>query len=185
MEDVGAAATTDPAAQQKAWWDRLLHRQRTAWHTERELASAVLGTVVAASVMVGASIHGTLFDTVLDVLITIAVYWTAERYADLLAESVHAERLTAARVSAELQRGWPMLEATFLPVAALLLVALPTHRLQAGMLVALAVATVLLGLLGARAAHRAGRHGPGASLAWAASVAALGAVVTLLKLSLH
>src|SRR4051794_18543751 len=68
MEDAPPAAEIAAAADRTAWWDRLLEQQRTAWHTERELASAVLGTLVAASVMVGASIHGTLFDTEVDAL---------------------------------------------------------------------------------------------------------------------
>jgi hypothetical protein len=184
MEDVPTAEAT-PATHRAAWWDRLLHEQRSAWHTEREVAAAVLGTLVAASVMVGASIHGTLFDTELDVLITLAVYWVAERYAELLAASAQAEPLTPKRVAAELVRGWPMLEAALLPAVVLLVVALPTHRLQAGTLTALFVATVLLGSLGRLAARRAGRHGPAAALAWAGSAALLGGVVIVLKFSLH
>ena len=188
MEDVAPAADTaaDTAApaDRTAWWDRLLDQQRTAWHTERELASAVLGTLVAASVMVGASIHGTLFDTEVDALITLAIYWIAERYAELLAGGAH-KALTPKRLAAELGRGWPMLEAAVLPAAVLLAVALLTGRLQAGTLTALAVATVLLGYLGTLAARRAGRHGGAAGLAWAGSAALLGGVVIVLKFTLH
>ena len=184
MEDVAPAADTAPAALRTAWWDRLLDHQRAAWHTERELASAVLGTLVAASVMVGASIHGTLFDTEVDALVTLAIYWTAERYAELLAGGAH-KGLTAKRLVTELGRGWPMLEAAVLPAGVLLVVALLTGRLQAGTLTAVAVATVLLGYLGTFAARRAGRHGMAAALAWAGSAALLGGVVIVLKLSLH
>lgn len=185
MEEVGDALATAPAVRPTAWWDRLLHQQRSAWHTERELASAVLGTLVAASVMVGASIHGTLFDTEMDALITLAVYWVAERYAELLATSAQAEPLTPRRLASELGRGWPMLEAAVLPAAVLLVVALLTGRLQAGTLTALAVATVLLGYLGRLAARRAGRYGLASALAWAGSAALLGGVVIVLKFSLH
>lgn len=185
MDDVVPAADTAPEAHRVAWWRRPLRWQREAWHAERELASAVLGTLVAASVMVGASIHGTLFDTELDALITLAVYWTAERYAELLAASVRAEPLTPRRLAAELRRGWPMLEAAVVPAAVLLLVALPTGRLQAGTLTALAVATLLLAYLGRLAARRAGRYGAASALAWAGSAALLGGVVIVLKFSLH
>ena len=183
MEDVAPAA--DTAIRRTPWWNRLVHQQRSAWGTERELASAVLGTLVTASVMVGASIHGTLFDTELDALITLAVYWTAERYAELLAAGAQGEPLTPRLVARELGRGWPMLESAVLPAGVLLLVALLTGRLQAGTVTALAVATVLLGYLGTLAAHRAGRHGAAAALAWAGSAALLGGVVIVLKFSLH
>src|SRR5690242_12044456 len=68
MEHVGAAPDAAAAARRPPWWRRLMLRQRSAWRRERELAAAVLGIIVGASVMVGASIHGTLLDTVLDVL---------------------------------------------------------------------------------------------------------------------
>jgi hypothetical protein len=189
MEDVvpaaGAAPAAPPAAPPVVWWKRLQKWQHTAWHTEREVASAVLGTVVAASVMVGASIHGTLFDTELDALITLAIYWVAERYAELLAAGVGDEPLTPKRLAAELGRGWPMLEAALLPALVLLFVALATGRLQAGTLAALGVATVLLGYLGRLAARRAGRLGLAPALAWAGTAALLGGVVIVLKFSLH
>jgi hypothetical protein len=177
----GVVDTERPAGR----WDRLRRSQWTAWHTERELASAVLGILVVSSVMVGASIHGTLLDVEVDALVTLAVYWTAERYADVLAASARAEPLTRRRIIAQLGHGSPMLEGAVVPAAVLLVVALSTGRLQAGTLTALAVATALLGYVGSLAAHRAGRHGRAASLAWAGMAALLGGVVIVLKFSLH
>lgn len=179
-----AAQGTRRAARRASWWRRVLERQSNAWHTTQELTAAVLGTVVGAAAMVGASVHGTLLEIVPAVLVTVAVYWIAERYAHLIAQGVHAHRLSRTHIADELRSGWPMLEAALLPLVALLVVALATGRLQAGVLTDLGVATALLGWLGVLAARRAGYRG-WAALAWAGSSAVLGGLIIVLKLSLH
>jgi hypothetical protein len=63
-----------------------VHRQE--WADDRELAHAIHGTVVAAAAMAAASLHGTLVQVVVTVLVTVAVYWPAERYARVLAVAV-------------------------------------------------------------------------------------------------
>jgi hypothetical protein len=179
---------TEPAAHRVPrfeWILAVLERQRHAWHEQRELADAVLGTVVSAAAMVAASLHGSLPEIVVSVVVTLLIYWAAERYADLLAGGVHAHDVTWARVGAELCSGWPMLEAASAPVAALLLVALPTGRVQAAVLTAVSVATALLGWLGLLAARRAGYRGWAASVAWVGGSSVLGIVAISLKLLLH
>jgi hypothetical protein len=160
-------------------------RHAVAWDTEGQLSAAVLGTVISAAVMVGAGVHGTLAAVVGEVLAAVAVYWTVERYAGLLAAVVRTHRLTPARVRTALRGGWPMLEAALLPLAVLVPVALLCGSVRAGVAAALGVTTVLLGRLGALACRRAGYRGRVATLGWAGGSAVAGGLVILLELTRH
>jgi predicted metal-dependent hydrolase len=162
---------------------RLLRWEHREWTDDRELAHAVHGTVVGAAAMAAASLHGTLGQVVVTVLVTVFVYWAAERYARVLSVAVDGPPRLA-RVAEVLRHGWPMVEAAYTPLAVLVVVEVVTDNLRAGVLTALVVATVLLGGLGHLAAKRAGTSA-GAAIGWAAASAALGVVIILLKLSLH
>jgi hypothetical protein len=162
---------------------RLLRWQRREWADDRELAHAIHGTVVGAAAMAAASLHGTLGEVVTTVLVTILVYWAAERYARVLSVAVHGPQRLG-KIAAALQRGWPMIQAAYTPLVVLIAVDAVTGDLRSGVLAALVVATLLLGGLGHVAAHRAGTSRFGA-IGWGAGSAALGVVVILLKLSLH
>lgn len=158
-----------------------LHRDR--WADERELAHAILGTVVGAAAMAVASLHGTLGEVIASVLVTVAVYWAAERYAEVLAAAVHGPGRRS-RLAAALRRGSPMIEAAYTPLVILVAIVLVTSDLKDGVLAALAVATVMLGGFGHVAARKAGTSRASA-VAWGAGSAMLGVVVMLLKMSLH
>lgn len=162
---------------------RLLSWEHREWSDDRELAHAIHGTVVGAAAMTAASVHGSLGEVVVTVLVTVFVYWTAERYARVLSVAVDGPpRLR--RITEVLRHGWPMVEAAYSPLVVLVVVEVVTGNLRAGVLAALVVATVLLGGLGHLAARRAGTSPP-AAIGWAAASAALGVVIILLKLSLH
>ena len=158
-----------------------LHHER--WADERELAHAICGTVVGAAAMAVASAHGTLRAMIVTVLVTVAVYWTAERYAEVLAAAVHGPDRRH-RVAEALRRGWPTVEAAYTPLVVLIVFALITGRPDTGALVALAVSTAMLGGFGYVAARRAGAA-RSAALVAAAGSAALGVVVMVLKTWLH
>ena len=72
-----------PAVRRRHGWrlTRLLRFQREEWSDDRELTHAIHGTVVGAAAMAAASGHGTLSEVVITVLVTVAVYWAADRYA--------------------------------------------------------------------------------------------------------
>ncbi|HLU58095.1 MAG TPA: hypothetical protein VKZ81_21755 [Pseudonocardia sp.] len=162
---------------------RLLRGEHPGWADDRELAHAIHGTVVGAAAMAAASVHGTLGEVVVTVLVTVFVYWVAERYARVLGVAVGGRpRLHV--VTTVLRHGWPMVESAYTPLVVLVAVDLVTGNLRAGVLAALVVATVLLGGLGHLAARRAGAS-PLVALAWASLSAALGVVIIVLKLSLH
>jgi hypothetical protein len=159
---------------------RLHHRR---WGGERELTHAIYGTVVGAAAMAAAGVHGTLGGVVVTVLVTVAVYWVAERYAEVLAAAVHGPGRRS-RVAQALGRGWPTVEAAYTPLVVLVVVVLITGQLNSGVLVALGVSTAMLSGLGYVAARRGGAL-RAAALGWGAGSAALGVVVILLKTFLH
>jgi hypothetical protein len=162
---------------------RMLRWQHGEWGDDRELAHAIHGTVVGAAAMAAASLHGTLGEVVVTVLVTVFVYWVAERYARVLSVAVDGPPRLG-RVAEVVRHGWPMVEAAYTPLVVLVVVEVPTGNLRAGVLTALVVATILLGGLGHTAARRAGTSRAGA-VGWAAVSAALGVVIIVLKLSLH
>ncbi|GAA0934410.1 hypothetical protein [Pseudonocardia zijingensis] len=162
---------------------RFLGWQRRRWSSSRELAHAIHGTVVGAAAMAAASLHGTMQDVVVTVLVTVVVYWAAERYAQVLGAAVSGPQRRA-RVRAALRQGRPMIESAYTPLAVLLVVGTLTGNLRTGVLSALITATLLLGALGHVAARRAGTSTTGA-IGWGAVSASLGMVIILLKLALH
>lgn len=123
--------------------------------SEEGTASGVYGVIVGAAVMAAA--HAESVATLdLAVLGTLLVYWTAERYARLVAQRIHAgHRPGGAQVRHELAQGWEIVTASFLP----LLVVSVTGRLGAGLdtavLLGLCCSTLLLALAG----WEMGRHG--------------------------
>jgi hypothetical protein len=180
MSATGSRGTT-PARRHRL--GRLLGWKDRRWAAGHELAHAIHGTVVGAAAMAAASLHGTLAEVVVTVLVTVVVYWAAERYAQVLGAAVRGPGRPA-RVRAALRQGLPMIEAAYTPLVVLVVIALVTGDLRAGVLSALAVATVLLGGLGHVAARRAGTSAVGA-VGWGAVSASLGVVIILLKLALH
>lgn len=162
---------------------QLLNWGRREWSDARELAHAIHGTVVGAAALTAASLHGSLGEVVVTVVVTLLVYWVAERYARVLSVAVDGpHRLDAAMEV--LRHGWPMVQAASTPLVVLVLVGGVTDDLRTGVLIALVVATVLLGGLGHFAARRAGAA-PTAAVGWGALSAGLGVVIIVLKLSLH
>lgn len=165
---------------------RLLSAARlhhTRWAGERALAHAIYGTVVGAAAMAAASLQSALNQMIITVLVTVSVYWVAERYAEVLAAAVHGPGRRR-RIAQALRRGWPTIQAAYTPLVVLIVVVLITGHLRSGVLAALAVCTATLAGLGYVAARRAASARPSA-LAWAAASAALGIIVILLKTSLH
>ena len=157
---------------------------RRGWADEHELTHAVHGTIVAAAVMAAAGSHGTLGQTVVSVLVTLAVYWTAERYSVILAAGVEGPVPTRARVFGALREGWPMMQAAVTPLVLMVAVTWLRSDLQVGVTVALLFTVAQLTGLGWVAARHGGRSGT-AAVGWALATGLLGAIVAMLKLLLH
>ncbi|WP_433505750.1 hypothetical protein ACQP04_04190 [Pseudonocardia halophobica] len=183
----GVATGGSPAASTRPGLPRRLFRHtplsRYRWHSEEDLSQAIYGTVIGAAGIAVGSAHGDLREIVLTVVVTVAVYWAAERYADVLAAAVHAGG-RAERVRAALRRGLPVVEAGLTPLVLLVVLALFTGRLPLAVFVALGLATVMLGGFGHVAARRAGAS-VAQAVCWGLCSAALGVLVIGLKMLLH
>ncbi len=150
----------------------------------RGLAAGIYGLIVSSSVMVAGVGYYTAPKLAVAVLVTVFVYWLAERYADLLGELVHGKHLTVALVVHALREGWPMVQASYAPLAVLIILYFFGADLATAVLVALLVSTALLVALGGFAGYRGGlsRWGTAAS---ALVAGALGLLMVIFKFLLH
>ena len=118
---------------------------------------------------------------VVAVVVTLIVYWLAEEYAELLGEQIEAGRLPSLkRIGAALGETWPMVTASFAPLAAVVLARLAGASSLVAANVGLVVVIILLGVhswSAARAAHLTGWRLAGAT----ATAAGFGLTMVLLK----
>ncbi len=144
-------------------------------------AASIYGTVVTAAVIAaggGVLSTGALAVTV---LVTLVVYWLAEEYAELLGEHTQAGRLPSATlVRSSLAAAWPMVTASFIPLAALPVARLAGASSSDAAWVALGLTVALLIVHGYRAARAAGLGGLRLVLV-TGSAALLGAAMVALK----
>lgn len=152
--------------------------------TKESTASGIYGVIVGAAVMASAHAEkaGTL---VVAVLVTLTIYWAAERYARIVAERIHeGHRPAAAQVRRQLTSGWEIVTASLLPLGVLALVSALGGDLYVAVLWALGCSTALLCLAG----WEIGRDG---RLTWkerlvsAAASGMFGVAMIGLKAALH
>ncbi len=136
---------------------RFARMHRGEWNDPRELAQAVLGLVVGAAVMAAASVEDRLGQVIIAVVVSLIVYWAAERYAQILAAGVQGARPSWAGIREALRGGWPMVEASYAPILVLVVATLLSRgNVQVGVFSSLIFSTLLLGMLGYAAARRSG-----------------------------
>ena len=123
--------------------------------TEEGTAAGIHGVIVSAAVM-AASHARSAVALIMVVLVTLAIYWGAERYSRLVAERVHAgHRPSWRRLRFQLTSGWEMVVASAVPLAVLAVLRLFGTSLDRAVFSALVCSTLLLGLAG----WQTGRHG--------------------------
>jgi hypothetical protein len=149
------------------------------------VSAAIYGLIVSGAVMAAAGEHGSARDVAITVFITVLVYWAAESYADVLGEQIAEERRASwARARELLRQGWPLVEASYVPlivlVIAWLLGAGTTLAINAG-LVANALLLVALGWIAAAQADRSLPR----RIAAAATAGAFGMIMIAIKTLLH
>lgn len=146
----------------------------------RRRAAGIYGAIVTAAILAATS-GLTTAALVVAVVVTLVVYWLAEEYAELLGEQIEDGRLPSlARIGHALADTWPMVTASFLPLAAVVVARLAGATALTAANVGLAVVVLLLGLHSWSAAYAA--RLTGWRLAGAAATAvALGLVMVLLK----
>ena len=150
----------------------------------RHTAEGIYGVIISAAVL--ASWHGErLIKLAVSALVTLFIYWAAERYARVIASRIEAgRRPTWAELRSELSDGWQIVTTSFIPLAVLLGAAALGAKKPTAVLAALIASTVLLCLAG----WEVGRHGRLTAAERVVSTLAAGAfgfAMIVLKTSLH
>lgn len=116
--------------------------------TEEATASGIYGLIVGAAVLVASHAEAAP-RVVIAVLVTLVVYWAAERYARIVAERIHAgHRPTWNAVRRQMTSGWEMVTTSGLPMVVLIAVRAGGTSLKTAEIASLASTTVLLCVAG-------------------------------------
>jgi positive regulator of sigma E activity len=157
-------------------------RFRLRHETAEGTAAGVYGLIVGSSVLVTAHAE-TAYQLDIIVLVTLTIYWAAERYARIVAERIHEGHRPAWHVVREqLTSGWEIISLSVLPLLALLLARAVGARLNMAILVALICSTVLLGATGW---YMGAKLSQAERVASALVATTFGAVMIALKILLH
>jgi hypothetical protein len=151
---------------------------------EARTANGIYGLIVGSAVMAAA--HGDAVGRLaVAVLITLLIYWVAERYAHVMARRiVLRRRLTRPELRGELSHGWELVTASYLPLIVLLSTHLLGADLTGSVLGALVCSTALLCLSGWRVGREA-QLGLSQRLLSTSIAGAFGLVMIALKSLLH
>jgi hypothetical protein len=148
-------------------------------------AYGIYGIIISGGVMAATAATKTVAQMTAAVIVTLLVYWAAERYAHVMALlMLRGTALRRTEVWQDLRDGWAVVTASFLP----LLVLLGSYALGAAhitsVLIALTFSTGLLTIIGWRIASQA-RLGFIGRLTSAGAAAGMGLILIVLKTSLH
>jgi hypothetical protein len=146
-------------------------------------ADAIYGIIVSSAVMASAYRESVL-KLAGAVLVTLLVYWAAERFAHAMAHGLVGAPGWTARIGHELGRGWKFVTASFVPLGAMVVSALFGASLSNAVLIALVCATGLLAIAGWRIGRGAGL-GLHYRLVCAVCAGTLGVVMIVLKTVFH
>jgi hypothetical protein len=147
----------------------------------RRRAASIYGTIITAAVIAAGGGRLSTGSLAVTVLVTLLVYWLAEQYAELLGEHTHSGRLpSATQARASLAAAWPMVSASFIPLACLLLARLCGASTSGAAWVGLLVAVGLLVVHGHAAGRAAGLAGIRLLLV-SGTAGLLGVVMVVLK----
>jgi hypothetical protein len=151
----------------------------------RRRAAHLYGLIVSGAVLATAPDEFRLARVAVIMLGTLAIYWAAETYVNLMAGRTHLQRrLTSAERRTIVVDGWPLVAASAIPLAFLAGEALLGMETKAALDLTLAVNAVLLFLLGWRMGRVSGLTG--AKLVLAAGLAGLlGLTLIALKTLMH
>ena len=147
----------------------------------RRRAASIYGTIVTAAVIAAGGNQLTSAQLAVTVIVTLIVYWLAEQYAELLGAHAHDGRLpSAGLIRSSLAEAWPMVTASFLPVASIGLAILFGASSSDAAQVALLVTVLLLIMHGYSAGRAAGLQG-GQRIVVTAIAGLLGVAMVILK----
>lgn len=161
---------------QSRWRIRLTHE------TAEGTAAGIYGVIVSAAVLVTAHAE-TAYQLDIIVVVTLTIYWAAERYARIVAERIHeGHRPPWHTVRRQLTSGWEIMSASLLPLVVLLLARAAGAGMNGAILAALITSTLLLCLAGWRMGARL--H-TGERIVSTLVAGTFGAVMIMLKILLH
>ncbi|WP_435581842.1 hypothetical protein [Amycolatopsis thermoflava] len=147
----------------------------------RRRAAGINGAIVTAAILTAVGEQLPTAALAVAVVVTLLVYWSAEEFAEILGEQTSGGRLpTRAQVWAELRATWPMVTASYGPLAALLLARLAGATPLTAANVGLVTAVVLL-VAHAWSAARAARLRGVPLVVTTCAAALLGVVMIVLK----
>ena len=151
---------------------------------EARTANGIYGLIVGSAVMAAAE-GDAVGRLAVAVLITLLIYWVAERYAHVMArKTVLRRRMTRPELRRELSHGWELVTASYLPLIVLVSTNLLGAGLTGSVLSALVCSTALLCLSGWRVGGVA-QLGLGQRLLSASVAGGFGVVMIALKSLLH
>jgi hypothetical protein len=129
------------------------------WWSIRQAPPAIYGTIIGASVMAATEEHEPVGDVAASVIITLIVYWLAERWSFLLGSHLTGEPISFAHARHVFAEGFSMVEASYTPLLVMVFAwGLGATEDMAVNLALLATVVVLLGL-GYVASRRSGLSG--------------------------
>lgn len=153
-------------------------------HNQEATASGIYGVIVSSAVM-SASHAQKAYQVIVAVLVTLVIYWGAERYARIVAERIHeGHRPNWTTVRHQLTHGWEMVTASTLPLVVLAVLSVLGAELLTAILAALACSTVLLCVAG-WAVGRDGRLTTRERVVSSAIAGMFGLLFIVLKTVLH
>jgi len=159
-------------------------RVRMRRSTTERTATGIYGLIVTSAVLAASHADSAPVLTIA-VLVALATYWSAERYARLVAERIHqGHRLDRSYVWEQLTMGWEMLTASALPLAVVVGLRSTGVPLDTAVTWALVSATLLL----CGAGWEIGRHGrltTAERLVSAGVTGLFGVTMVVLKTALH
>ena len=157
---------------------RMRHRDQEA------TASGIYGVIVSAAVM-SASHAEKAYKVIIAVVVTLTIYWGAERYARIVAERIHeGHRPSWTSVRYQLTHGWELVSASALPLITLAVMSVLGADLGTAVIGALLCSTLLLCVAG-WAIGRGGRLSTGERVASTLVAGMFGLFFVLLKTFLH
>ena len=133
----------------EADWSPMVPRSiHVTRHNEEATASGIYGVIVGSAVM-SASHADKAYQVILAVVVTLTIYWGAERYSRIVAERVHeGHRPNWTTVRHQLTHGWEMVTASTLPLVVLAVTSVFGAELTTAVLAALTCSTLLLCVAG-------------------------------------
>jgi hypothetical protein len=151
-------------------------------------ARAIYGTILVMAVITALSHDDTVTagELVAGVLATTFVFWIAHVYAEVLGRRVEggAGRPTLGNVAVAARGEWPLVEASLLPVLALLLAVVGVVKTDTAVTIAIAIGVAELFGYGILAGRRL-QLSRGGVIAVGVVNGALGLVIVLLKVLVH